>query len=205
MVPTPDTAGFSCLTCNQSGDRGSCLAWERRVDLAARRIKVVDVRYDAGRFGSGYKDRPKSDVSIRPLPMAEQVTAAMTRRLSGFGRDELVFCGPGGSNGVPRVPGRLCRSATSAASTGWRWPGPSCPTWIRTAPRSAPYVRDLARGWWRPGPGARRVDGPPGRPPGRARGQHDRHALPRRCIQVFPTTALGMPRWSTRSGTPASS
>ncbi|MGH2815799.1 MAG: phage integrase central domain-containing protein, partial [Actinomycetota bacterium] len=37
----------------------------RRVDLDARRIEVVDVRYDAGRFGSGYKDRPKSDASVR--------------------------------------------------------------------------------------------------------------------------------------------
>ena len=27
---------------------------------------------------------------------------AMARRLNGCGRDELVFCGPGGSNGVPR-------------------------------------------------------------------------------------------------------
>jgi hypothetical protein len=26
----------------------------------------------------------------------------MARRLDGCGRDELVFCGPGGSNGVPR-------------------------------------------------------------------------------------------------------
>jgi integrase len=54
----------------------------RRVDLDARRIEVVDVRYDAGRFGSGCKDRPKSDASIRPLPMAEPVAAAMTRRLT---------------------------------------------------------------------------------------------------------------------------
>jgi integrase len=74
----------------------------RRVDLDARRIEVVDVRYDAGRFGSGYKDRPKSDASIRAVPMAEPVAAAMARRLDGCGRDELVFCGPGGSNGVPR-------------------------------------------------------------------------------------------------------
>jgi integrase len=76
----------------------------RRVDLAARRIEVVDVRYDAGRFGSGYKDRPKSDASIRALPIAEPVAAAMARRLDGCGRDELVFCGPGGSNGAPSPP-----------------------------------------------------------------------------------------------------
>jgi fructoselysine-6-P-deglycase FrlB-like protein len=60
------------------------------------------VRYGAGRFGSGYKDRPKSDASIRAVPMAEPVAAAIARRLDGCGRDELVFCGPGGSNGVPR-------------------------------------------------------------------------------------------------------
>jgi hypothetical protein len=34
--------------------------------------------------------------------LAEPVAAAMARRLDGCGRDELVFCGPGGSNGVPR-------------------------------------------------------------------------------------------------------
>jgi integrase len=72
------------------------------VELAVWRIEVVDVRYDAGRFGSGYKDRPKSDASIRAVPMAEPVAAAIARRLDGCGRDELVFCGPGGSNGVPR-------------------------------------------------------------------------------------------------------
>jgi Phage integrase family len=70
--------------------------------LDARQVEVVDVRYDAGRFGSGYKDRPKSDASIRAVPMAEPVAAAMARRLDGCGRDELVFCGPGGSNGAPR-------------------------------------------------------------------------------------------------------
>ena len=34
--------------------------------------------------------------------MAEPAAEAMARRLDGCGRDELVFCGPGGSNGVPR-------------------------------------------------------------------------------------------------------
>jgi integrase len=105
----------------------------RRVDLEARRVEVVDVRYDAGRFGSGYKDRPKTDASIRAVPMAEPVAAAMARRLAGCGRDELVFCGPGGSNGVPVVSAPDCRSATTRACTGWRWPGPSCPSWTRTA------------------------------------------------------------------------
>jgi hypothetical protein len=115
MVPTPDP-GWVQLPDMQPVRRPWELLGlrERRVDLTARRIKVVDVRY-AGRFGSGYKDRPKSDASIRPLPMAEQVTAAMTRRLSGCGRDELVFCGPGGSNGVPRRPGPGARRAVGPA------------------------------------------------------------------------------------------
>ena len=60
------------------------------------------MRYDAGRFGSGYTDRPKSDASIRAVPMAEPIAAAMARRLAGCSQHELVFCGPGGSNGVPR-------------------------------------------------------------------------------------------------------
>jgi hypothetical protein len=34
--------------------------------------------------------------------MAEPVAEAIARRLDGCGRDELGFCGPGGSNGVPR-------------------------------------------------------------------------------------------------------
>jgi hypothetical protein len=73
----------------------------RRIDLAAGRIEVVDVRYDAGRLGSGYKDRPKSDASIRALRMAEPVAIAIAW-LQGCDRDELGFCGPGGSNGIPR-------------------------------------------------------------------------------------------------------
>jgi integrase len=74
----------------------------RRVDLHRRRIEVVDVRYDAGRFGRGYKDRPKSDASIRPVPLGGAVAEALARRLDGCPPDGLVFCGPGGSNKVPR-------------------------------------------------------------------------------------------------------
>jgi integrase len=74
----------------------------QRVDLTLARIEVVEVRYDAGRFGSGYKARPKSDASIRPVPMAGPVIEAVRRRLEGCPPDSLVFCGPGGSHGVPR-------------------------------------------------------------------------------------------------------
>jgi integrase len=73
-----------------------------RVDLQARRLEVVSVRYDAGKFGRGYKDRPKTRASIRPVPLAHQVADAIARQLAtGRGPHALVFAGPGGGNGVP--------------------------------------------------------------------------------------------------------
>ena len=72
------------------------------MDLERRRIEVVEVRYDAGKFGSGYKDRPKSDASIRLVPLAGPVAEALARRLDGCPPDGLVFCGPGGGYKVPR-------------------------------------------------------------------------------------------------------
>jgi integrase len=60
------------------------------------------VRYDAGTFGSGYKDRPKSTAGLRSVPMAPLVAEAVGRRLDGCLPDGLVFCGPGGSNRVPK-------------------------------------------------------------------------------------------------------
>jgi integrase len=74
-----------------------------RVDLARRQLEVLEVRYDAGRFGSGYKDRPKSPSSIRVVPLAESVAAAIARQLPpDDDPGALVFTGPGGSNGMPR-------------------------------------------------------------------------------------------------------
>jgi integrase len=74
-----------------------------RVDLERRQLEVLEVRYDAGRFGSGYKDRPKSPSSIRVVPLAETVADAVARRLPPDPDPAaLVFTGPGGSHGVPR-------------------------------------------------------------------------------------------------------
>jgi hypothetical protein len=44
----------------------------RRVhpDRALPMLQVVDTRYHAGRFGSGFKPRPKSDAGIREVPLA---------------------------------------------------------------------------------------------------------------------------------------
>jgi integrase len=73
-----------------------------RFDLATRRLEVVEVRYEAGRFGRGYKDRPKSATSIRVVPLASQVADAITRQLpDGCPPSTLVFAGPGGGNGIP--------------------------------------------------------------------------------------------------------
>jgi integrase len=73
-----------------------------RVDLADRRLEVVEVRYEAGKFGRGYKDRPKSATSIRVVPLASQVADAIARQLpEGCPASTLIFAGPGGGNGVP--------------------------------------------------------------------------------------------------------
>ena len=75
----------------------------RRVDLAAGWLYVVETRYQAGKFGSGFKDRPKSTAGIRAVPLARQVTEAITRRLPPGGNpDDLVFTGPGGGFGAKR-------------------------------------------------------------------------------------------------------
>jgi integrase len=73
-----------------------------RVDLDARRLEVVSVRYDAGKFGSGYKNRPKTRASIRPVPLAAPVADAIARQLAtARGPHALVVAGPGGGSGIP--------------------------------------------------------------------------------------------------------
>src|SRR6266542_4723954 len=64
-------------------------------------VQVVDTRYQAGRFGSGFKPRPKSRASVREIPLARQVVEAIHRQLPpSASPDTLVFAGPGGGNGV---------------------------------------------------------------------------------------------------------
>jgi integrase len=82
---------------------GELLGLRRRVFPELRRIEVIEVRYEAGRFGRGFKAEPKSLASVRVVPMCEQVRQAIGRRLpTGARPDDLVFPGPGGSNGIPR-------------------------------------------------------------------------------------------------------
>jgi integrase len=51
-------------------------------------LQVVDTRYQAGRFGSGFKPRPKSDAGIRKIPLAplvvEDASERFQRALSSF-------------------------------------------------------------------------------------------------------------------------
>jgi hypothetical protein len=81
----------------------------RRVQLnqPVPTLQVVDVRYQAGRqFGSGFKPRPKSDASIREVPLAPQVVEAIRRRLPpGSDPAALLFTGPGGGPGQRGGPG----------------------------------------------------------------------------------------------------
>jgi integrase len=74
----------------------------RRVHLD-RPIPVLEVgptRYQAGRFGSGFKPRPKSDAGIRPVPLAPLMVEAIRRQLPpGSDPEDLVFTGPGGGPG----------------------------------------------------------------------------------------------------------
>jgi integrase len=66
-------------------------------------LEVGPTRYEAGRFGSGFKPRPKSDASIRPVPLAPLVIEAIRRQLpSGSDPEALVFTGPGGGAAVSR-------------------------------------------------------------------------------------------------------
>ena len=44
-------------------------------------LQVVDTRYQVGRFGSGFKPRPKSDAGIREIPLAPLVVKAIRRQL----------------------------------------------------------------------------------------------------------------------------
>ncbi len=73
----------------------------RFLDRARPVVQVVDTRYEAGKFGSGFKPRPKSRASVREIPLARQVVEAICRQLPPHaGPDTLVFTGPGGGNHV---------------------------------------------------------------------------------------------------------
>jgi integrase len=62
-------------------------------------IQVVATRYQAGRFGSGFKSQPKSQAGIRTIPLAHQVAEAVRRQLpQGAAGDDLAFADPFAAN-----------------------------------------------------------------------------------------------------------
>jgi integrase len=66
-------------------------------------LQVAPIRYQAGKFGSGFKSRPKSPAGIRPVPLAPQVIDAICRQLpAGSDPSDLVFTVP--VPGPDRVP-----------------------------------------------------------------------------------------------------
>jgi len=109
----------------------------RRVLPELDRIEVIEVRYEAGRFGHGFKAEPKSLASVRVVPMCDRFREAIGRQLAGVARPEdLVLPGPGGSNGIPRGARAPYPPPICAGSTGppWRQPGPISPIWTCGAP-----------------------------------------------------------------------
>jgi integrase len=118
---TPEEAGrlLACfplfwwdhvLTLLGTGLRFGELAGLRRrrvhLDRPMPVLEVGPTRYQAGRFGSGFKPRPKSDAGIRPVPLAPLVVEAIRRQLPpGNDLDDLVFTGPGGGPGQRGGPG----------------------------------------------------------------------------------------------------
>jgi integrase len=92
-------------------------------------LQVVDTRYQAGRFGSGFKARPKSDAGIREIPLAPLVVEAIHRRLPpGSDPSALVSPAPAAAPAAPACPGcqrasaPCCRATTSTAPTRPPWP-----------------------------------------------------------------------------------
>jgi len=120
---TPEEAGrlLACfplfwwdhiLTLLGTGLRFGELAGLRRrrvhLDRPMPVLEIGPTRYQAGRFGSGFKPRPKSDAGIRAVPLAPLVVEAIRRRFPpGNDPEDLVFTGPGGGPGRgdgPSVP-----------------------------------------------------------------------------------------------------
>jgi integrase len=100
----------------------------RRVFPELSRIEVIEVRYEAGRFGRGFKAEPKSLASVRVVPMSDQVREAIPRQLAAGARPEdLVLPGPVAATASPAALGRRCPPTTCGGSTRppWRRPAPT--------------------------------------------------------------------------------
>jgi integrase len=107
---TPEEAGqllarFPCVwwdhvvtllgTGLRFGELGGLRGHRVLLDRTPPILQVVATRYQAGRFGSGFKGQPKSQAGIRNIPLAHQVAEAIRRQLpQGSTGDDLVFADP---------------------------------------------------------------------------------------------------------------
>ena len=138
---TPEEAGrlLACfplfwwdhlLTLLGTGLRFGELAGLRRrrvhLDRPMPVLEVGPTRYQAGRFGSGFKPRPKSDAGIRQVPLAPLVVEAIRRQLPPAATPR-TWCSPAraAATGCPPAPGRCCHATTSAAPTSAPSPAPA--------------------------------------------------------------------------------
>jgi integrase len=80
------------------GELGGLRRRRVHLDREPAVLQVIATRYQAGKFGSGFKPRPKSNAGIRAVPLAGQVADAIRRQLPPGGTpDDLVFGGLAGT------------------------------------------------------------------------------------------------------------
>jgi integrase len=108
----------------------------RRVVPELGRIEVIEVRYEAGRFGRGFKAEPKSLASVRVVPICHRVREAIARQLAGGAPPRGP--GPARARGQQRHPPRrqsaLVHQQFAEGLQGRRGggrdrPGPLGPAW----------------------------------------------------------------------------
>ena len=90
-------------------------------------LEVGPTRYQAGRFGSGFKPRPKSDAGIRPVPLAPLVS-----RPSAASSPQAATPTSWYSPAPAAAPASAADRACPAAH------GPCCPATTSTGPTRAP-------------------------------------------------------------------
>ena len=94
---------------------------QSRVDLARRRIEVIDVRYDAGRYGSGYKNRPKATRASALCPLPNRLWKPSAVGWSAARQTGWSLAGRVEATTSSEACGPSCRPATTAGSTRRRW------------------------------------------------------------------------------------
>src|SRR5215207_5965238 len=150
----------------------------RRVDLHRGRIEVVDVRYDAGRFGRGTRIGPRATPASGRCRSAARSLRRWPAGWTAALRTGWCSAAPGAATRCRVAPARSSRWATTGASMTAPLPERGLRrTSTCASPRPAPHLRHVAGGQRRPGAGDRRANGPPRRAASRWRRQRHRAAL----------------------------